>query len=356
MKNNRTILALGDTIDDEISYRNRLFKYSTFLSNNGVELIKLDYDKVENNELPKLESPQILGFLFFPQKFRNKNIRSWIEKDKIFGGNTHLEEIDKYNEKIGDILTDNYENRLKFMNSPEAIKKTRDKRKLKDILEELEINHPERLFLETPEDILRESNNYGIFIKLPGWGYGQGITYVKKEICKTNLIWDGHVINPDYDIKIDVPIKISKPKPFLEKLLEVEPLIEKEVDFVKIDGQKFDIRMYVVGNPYVNNSINIPFWFPRVNDADKIITNWARGGKIRYDSEFREQIPKESISVAKKDVIKLSKKLGINYCGTDIIFDKEWKPSFIEAQVDCGLPLRNQFDLLLYVAQKLIES
>ena len=352
----RNILAIGDPTESIISYRDKLFSHSTYLSNNGVRLTKLDYSKIEKKIFPNLESEEVLGILFFPQNFRDKNIKNWIEKDGIFGGNTHLNEIDNYYENIGNLLKEKYGERLKFLNSPSTIKNTRDKRKLKKILLENNIPTSEPFYPKSAEELLDLSSKRGVFVKLPGWGYGQGITYLKNGECKTNLIWDGKVINKDYKISVNNMIKLSKPRYFLEELLKVEPIVEEEIDFMKIEGKKFDLRMYVVGNPYSENSLNIPFWFPRSNDPEKIVTNWCRGGEIKYGSEFREQINKDALQSAKENILKLSKKMGFNYGGVDIIFDKKWNPNFIEAQTDCGLPNPKHFDLLLYTAQKLIEN
>ena len=295
MENNkkikREILAIGDEITTTISYREKLFEYSTFLANNGVKLSKINYSDLEKEIIPEIERKEILAILFFPQNFRNNNIEKWIKKDKIFGGNTHIKELDNYYQKMGNLLSSKFGDRLKFLNSPHTIKHSRDKRKIKKILIDAKISAPDPIYSKDIKNLIEISYENGLFIKLPGWGYGQGITRLKNGICKTNLIWEGNKINSDYNITLNDPIEITKPKSFLENLLEFDPLIEKEVDFIQINKSKFDLRMHIVGNPYNPEKTNVPFWFPRSNDPKKIVTNWCRGGEIRYDSDFRKQIP-----------------------------------------------------------------
>lgn len=352
----RNILAIGDSINSIISYRERLFEHSTYLINNGVGLQKVDYSDLEKGVLPVIEGEEVLPILFFPQFFRNKNIDKWIKKDGIFGGNTHLKEIDRYYEKMGNLLKGSYGEKVKFLNPPEAISKTRDKRKVKKELLKLGINTPEPIYSKDVGELMELSKDEGIYIKLPGWGYGQGITFVKGGECKTNLVWDGDLIHSDFNATFKEFVGISKPVPFLEKLLKVDPHIEKEVHFKKINGKKFDLRLYLVGNPFVKGSTKVPFWFPRSNDPEKITTNWCQGGEIHYGSEFRSQIPEEALEKAKSDTLKLAENLKMHYGGVDIMFDEDWNSYFIEAQTDCGLPNPDQFDLLLYTAQKLIEG
>ncbi len=352
----RSILAIGDPMNTIISYRDKMYQHSTFLANNGVKFIKIDYSLLEKGLLPDLQEEQILPILFFPQRFRDENIDSWIIKDGIFGGNTHLEEIDKYYFQMGKLVEEKYGSRVKFLNSPETIKNTRDKRKLKKILLEEGIPTAKQFHVSSAEELLDLSFKTGIYVKLPGWGYGQGITQIKEGHCRTNLVWDGSKINPDPSIVLSHPIEISNPASFLSALLNVDPIVEEEIDFISLEEKKFDLRLYLVGNPFLPNSVKVPFWFPRVNAPEELVTNWSRGGEIRYDSIFRDKINSEALKESVNSTLKLAKRLNLNYGGVDIMFNKKWDPLFIEAQTDCGLPNPKQFDLLLYTAQRLIES
>jgi len=353
----RTILAVGDPIDGIISYRHRLKEHSNFLVNNGVTFETLDYVDIESNNLAQIDSDEILAILFFTQIYRNNNIDTWIKKDGIFGGDTHIGEIDKYFGTIGDILRKEYGSNLTFLNSPETIMRTRDKRKIKRELIEAGIPTPEPFYPSGAGDLFEILDETAVYIKLPGWGYGQGITRVSKDVCKTNLLWDGHKISPDRRNTPKHPVEISQPEPFLEELLRFNPAVEAEVDYVKIDDLKFDLRLHVVGNPFCGeDSIKVPFWFPRSNNPEEMVTNWCRGGSIRYDAEFRDKIPKNALAAAKENTIAAAKKLEMYWGGLDIMFDKDWIPFILEGQTDCGLPRKDKFDLMLYLAQRLIES
>jgi len=92
--------------------------------------------------------------------------------------------------------------------------------------------------------------------------------------------------------------------------------------------------------------------YPRKNTLNKITTNISQGG--RGDPRVLTRIPKHLVVQAKKEAVRISKKLNIRLAGIDIVPDRNLKRvRVVDVNVFAGFPKRKTFNLSRYLAAEL---
>lgn len=347
---NSTVIAIRDEYVGDVSdvgYATAFIEEINKINDTNIKTEIITFEDAYEDRLPFINSEQIVVMQYFPWEYRNRNINNFKLRDGHYGGKLHKKSIDDYYNKVDQNLRKMYDDKLTYINSPQAICLDRDKKSVKKILNENGITTPimyETKNVDETLDLL-ETNN--LFIKFRVGGEGKGITYLTKDKWMTNIDWDPkYQKTPFVDTHIN-PFQtdwrmhdVTENREFLDDLLQRFIIIEKEVDFPTIDNMKYDLRMYMIYNEPA-------FILPRTANPENIVTNWSRGGAVPSGEDrikFINQIPQDAIELAKETASRASKVIGANLTGLDIIFSKDYDKAYVlEGQTDPGYT--KQFDI-----------
>ncbi|MFH1641889.1 MAG: YheC/YheD family protein [Nanoarchaeota archaeon] len=339
----KTILIIGDDSDWESYLKfkktRKFFKKIRFVTTN--------YKSVLQNKLPKIDSRKVLIMLFFPLDYWNNVIETNFVKGRVYGDKKCAVMFYDYLDKVENILDKKYKN-ISYVNSFKAVKVDRDKELTKRIIRKIGVPVPKSYATRNYDDILKLlGRGKKLYVKVNFGAMGKGITLLSKSSWLTNFIYRNRTIisrKGDYGWKFN---QITGNREFLTKLLTKDLVIEEAVDPYVISNKKFDIRYYVVYGKIMHIII-------RSTKISNVVTNITQGG-TKERSEFLQSMPKKYLADAKRNAIKASKTLGLNFAGIDIMISKRGKPYVIEAQSFPGFP-ESKYNLSEKLAKEIMKK
>ncbi len=176
---------------------------------------------------------------------------------------------------------------------------------------------------------------------------GKGITFLSWSNWQTNFRFKNNkIINKRSDRGWrfrDITVNDA----FLTQLLKRDEdiLIEGNINSLILRGKKVDLRIYTFFNKVV-------YTYPRKNTPDKITTNISQGG--RGDPRLLKMLPKYLLVKAEKIAERISKVLGLNFAGIDIMLDKNIKDVYaVDVNAFPGFPKRKTFNLTKHIIKDL---
>ena len=339
-----TILVIGDNSDYD-SYKKADHEKRTF-GRNGFEYASTNYTQLLKGNVPPILTPKLILFFFFPFTHWNKHIEHKNYKG-IYGNQIFYRKFVRFwkivDHKIAKVFRDK---EIFFVNHPHICGAYRDKMAVIKKLQEFRISQP-RIYQASNIQGVQKNLTRGrnLFLKVRYGSMGKGITYLSPYNWQTNFIFrDNKIISrkSDHGWKFR---SITGNHRFLRTLLKKDIIVQEGVNPLILNGHMVDLRIYTFMN-------KVLYVYPRKNSLSKITTNISQGG--RGDPKVLQQLPKHLVAMAKKEAIRISKKLKIGMAGIDIIPDRNLeKVSVIDVNVFAGFPKRKTFNLARYMAEEL---
>ncbi|MBL7081402.1 MAG: hypothetical protein ISS44_02395 [Candidatus Omnitrophica bacterium] len=343
-KKNITILTIGDKSDYD-SYQKFDREKASFIKY-GFDYATIDYKKFLNGKIPQIKTEKIIIFLFFPFSYWDKYIE-YKNYRGIYGNRTfHRKFVRFWNlveKKVKKHLADK---EILFINKPDLCGVYRDKMNIVERLAKSHFPQPRLYKMSGIKEIQDKlTNTHQLFLKPRYGSMGKGITFLSRTNWQTNFIFRNNKIvsrRSDHGWKFrDITGNLS----FLRQLLKKDILIEEAVDQLILNGDKADFRIYTFFNKVI-------YIYPRENALDKVTTNISQGGWGA--PEVLKILPQHLILKAKTVATEISKTLGINLAGIDIIPDRNCKDvHVIDVNVFSGFPKRKTFNLARSLAEEL---
>lgn len=334
----RTLLILGDKGDHDSynKFRRQLRRHCS----NKLDTVIATYGQLESNRLPAIKNNAIIIYLFFPFEYWDKNIEHETYKG-LYGNVEFYNKFMSLWTSINNRLNTIYSGKkLHFINHPLRISADRDKELTKTILFDAGIEIPAQIFTRSYRELLSLVNKEGkkLFLKVRYGSMGKGITYMEKGNWKTNFRFKrGRLISMHSDRDWTF-IDITDNTDFLRELLTKDIIIEEALDCPMVDGLKFDLRFYTCFD-------DVLYIYPRTNESGAITTNISQGGRGR-SSRFLKKIPSQIIRKAERAAVKVTKIMGLEFAGVDIMISKDLKHAYvIELNAFPGFPKVERFNL-----------
>jgi len=236
--------------------------------------------------------------------------------------------------------------KILLVNDPHLCGAYRDKVTISKKLSEFHISQPRLHKISNIKGVQKRlGKGRNLFLKVRYGSMGKGITFLSTYNWQTNFIFrDNKIINrkSDHGWKFR---GITGNRSFLRQLLQKDIIIQEGVNPLILNGHMVDLRIYTFFN-------KVMYVYPRKNTLNKITTNISQGG--RGDPRVLTRIPKHLVVQAKKEAVRISKKLNIRLAGIDIVPDRNLKRvRVVDVNVFAGFPKRKTFNLSRYLAAEL---
>lgn len=344
VKRDITIFTIGDKSDFD-SYKKIDKERRTFVRH-GFRYATIDYRKFMKGHIPEIKTIKVIVLFYFPFSYWNKNIEHKSYKG-IYGNQIFYEKFVHFWSKIQKQCKSSFRDKeVLFVNSPDHCGAYRDKLNVSRALAKFNVNEPRihrAISVKAIEEKLARGHTF--YLKPRYGSMGKGITYISQSNWQTNFIVKGsRILNRKSDRGWKF-VNVTGNRRFLKQLLEKDIMIQDGVDPLIVDGYMVDLRIYTFMNEVV-------YVYPRKNLPDKITTNISQGGE--GDPDLLDIIPKDLINKAKREAVRVSRALGINFAGVDIIPDRNFREvCVIDVNVFPGFPKRKVFNLARFLARDL---
>lgn len=331
----KTLIAIGDGKDWEAYLK---FCKQRKLFRKSIRFKKISYYQLFSGKLPNTRSEEVIIFLFFPFNHWDKYIEPKTYRG-TYGNYSFYTKFADFWKGVGCRINNFYYNKkIHYINHPDTLATDRDKKLTKEILAKAKIPVPGNIKTRKITEIRKLSKSRNLFIKVRCGAMGKGITYLTKDKWLTNFRFRNNRIfsrKSDYGWTF---LDKTRNNGFLKELLKKDVIIEPEVKSFLIDGEKFDLRLYV-------SLGKVRYIYPRSNTKDAITTNISQGALGR-DQDFLSKIPKHMLSYARKVSVKAVKALNLDFGGVDIIFNaRTKKPIVLEINCFPGFPSPKRYNL-----------
>ncbi|MFC1516975.1 RimK family alpha-L-glutamate ligase [Candidatus Margulisiibacteriota bacterium] len=338
-KQNHTLFILGDRTKD-IDYQ-KIYRARHMLAGKPLFTKYLSYERVLHDQnMPNVETKDIVVFFFFPFYYWNKHIE-FLKSAGIYGNRNFYLKFRQFWGKIKKHLKKVYPDKnFYFLNSPDLLKKYRDKILVKEIISKAGVKVPRELEIKRAKNIIEHLQSDGqLFIKPRYGSMGKGITYLTKDNWYTNFLYkDQKIVSKKADYGWHFHNGITNDHTFLERLLEGDMMVEEAVDCFTVKKKRMDFRIYV----FLNEAL---FIYPRTSALKNITTNISQGGKGEYPSKLK-LLPKTIVKKAKQQAVAAAKALGLNFAGVDVMVNNDLDKVFvIEVNSFPALPRKKVVDL-----------
>jgi len=346
IKERITILSIGDGIDRD-AYR-KFHKEKPFILRSGFDYVSANYKCLLSGGMPPVKTRKVVVFLFFPFAYWDKYIECRNYKG-IYGNRAFYEKFVRFWSKADRALRVSLTGKeVFFVNPPLLCGLYRDKIAVAKRFLHSNIPSPKLYRISGVgeiENLLKKGRSF--FLKPRYGSMGKGITFLNWSNWQTNFSFkNGRIISrrSDHGWKFR---DITGNKKFLKRLLRKDILIEQAVDSLLLKKIKVDMRIYT----FFNRTLYI---YPRRNKADRITTNISQGAK--GDPGILKELPKNLVSKAKKLAENISRALGVNLIGMDIMMDRNLRDIYvIDVNLFPGFPKRKTFDISLCMVNELVK-
>lgn len=336
IKERITILAIGDGPDHD-SYK-KFHKEKPFILESGFDYVSTDYKRLLTSGIQPIKTRKVIVFLFFPFIYWDKYIEYRNYKG-IYGNHTFYTKFIYFWNKVDNALMDSLsDKKVFFINRTELCGLYRDKLNVAKKFSHAGISNPRLYNIQSVKkfkDLLAKGHSF--FLKPRYGSMGKGITYLTWSNWQTNFIFkNGQIMNRISDKGWKFRDTTGNGK-FLRALIKKDILIEEAVNSLLLNKMKVDMRIYTFFNKVI-------YIYPRRNNADKITTNISQGAK--GDPDILKKLPGHLIKKAERLAQRVSKTLGLNLTGMDIMMDHNLKDVYvIDVNVFPGFPKRRTFNL-----------
>lgn len=330
------ILAIGDRADYD-AYR-KFHKEKTFILQSGFEYASTNYKRLLAKGAPPIKAKRVIVFLFFPFVYWNTYIEHRNYKGIYANSDFYKKFITFWNRVTKTLKISLQGKEVLFVNPPSLCGLYRDKNEVAKRFSHDGVLVPQSFKISRAKDLENLLDKGHSFFLKPRYGsMGKGITFLSWSNWQTNFIFkNGKIISKrsDHGWKFR---DITGDKKFLRKLLRRDMLIEKAIDSLLLKRTKVDMRIYTFFK-------KVTYVYPRRNRADRLTTNISQGAK--GDPGILKKLPKDLVNKARRVAVKVSKTLGINLAGMDIMMDHNLKDVYvIDVNLFPGFPKRRTFNL-----------
>lgn len=315
----RETLLIGDIED----------KYAFAKLGDTEGLYKASYDDILDNELPEIPH-QISIFPFFPMRYWNEHIEGRYYYG-VYGNYSFYTKFRSFWERINNLLSERYFwQDITYVNHPLNIPICRDKELMKSFLKRQNIRIPRSYYTRNYHQIISLlEKGRKLFVKARCGSMGKGITYLEKGMWQSNLKFhENSIISRKSDKGWEFN-EVTDNMDFLKDLLRTDVVIEDAIDTYSMDGEIFDIRVIILKNEFL-------YMYPRINRAEKIITNISQGAK-RGTMSMIPTMNESTINDIKRIAVKSVSALGLGFAGVDILLDKDFGIYVLEVNAFPGL-------------------
>jgi len=317
------------------------------------EIRIINYKDVFANNLPEIESDQLLILLFFPFQYWDKYIEVYDKDARVYGDKSFGREFEQFFSRLENIIKKNYrDKKISFVNPPTASVLDRDKKECKDFLRKHNIPTPRSYVVKSLKDVTKiTERGVSLYIKPRFGSMGKGISYLSNGLLITNFLYKkGKVISHPYDYNWrfhEITKKTDRNK-FLRTMIARDFIFEEAIDPPIHKGRRSDFRVYCMYG-------KIPYYYLRTTPAVSLVTNWSQGGTIEQKRKFTKYISEARLKRVKSLARKVAKDLKLNYAGVDVIFSNDYKELYVlEAHSFPGY--EKGFNLMGHLAKEILKA
>lgn len=336
----RSLLVLGKG-DTPYSDRNRV-RLLDLARKERVEVREADYHQI--GHIPSFSNGVINVFPFFPYTFWNERCETPSDTRLYGTSRAAYEEFRDCFLEARERLEERFRGqRLNYLIPLEAAARDRDKIETIKMLRDEGISTPKPVDYSSLQDVIDAiGRRRGVFIKCRYGADGKGITVMRHDRWVTNYKVEGGRLG-NYGAHDLWPFTdITGRKGLIRELLQHEVIVEREIRTPNLfEGQKFDVRAYVVGE-------NVPHFFVRVNAKEKEVTNFSQGARVIHNPDTGLKAICKSLirSIASETAAVLD----LKFVGVDIMFDGRYtRPRVVEVQAFTDFPYIKKFDMENYI-------
>lgn len=331
-----TIFTIGDRADHD-SYK-KFHREKKFILGKGFEYASTNYGRLLSKGIPNINTKKVIVFLFFPFVYWNRHIERKRYRG-LYGNRTFYKKFTIFWKDVNKKLRVSLRRKeVYFVNQPYLCGLYRDKQIVAGRFLRRGIPAPKRFAVSDAKELIDLLNRGKAFFLKPRYGsMGKGITFLSRASWQTNFVFKrGKIVNRRADRGWRFR-DVTGNKKFLRKLLKKDILIEEAIDSFLFKKMKFDMRIYT----FLDKVIYV---YPRRNRADKVTTNISQGAK--GDPGLLRELPQDLVDKAERLAVKVSKILGINMAGMDIMMDRKLKDVYVvDVNIFPGFPKRKTFNL-----------
>ncbi len=335
-KKDITIFSIGDKADYD-SYK-KFHREKTTILENGFEYASASYRKFLAKGAPRINTKKVIIFLFFPFAYWNTYIEHRNYKG-LYGNHIFHKKFTAFWKKVHETVKSTlWQKKVFFINPPFLCGLYRDKKELAEKFSREKIPIPGRVRVSRAKDLIDLLDRGRSFFVKPRYGsMGKGITFLSWANWQTNFIFKrGKIANKPSDRGWRFR-DITGNKKFLGELLKKDFLTENAIESLLFKKMKVDMRIYTFFN-------RVLYVYPRRNKPDRITTNISQGAK--GDPDLLKKLPGNLLKKAEKLAVKISKLLGVNSAGMDIMMDRNLKDVYvIDVNIFPGFPKRKTFNI-----------
>jgi pyrroloquinoline-quinone synthase len=321
----QTILAVADVIEADGSaarLRAALMSQRDWLARRGYQIRVLPYGEVASG---RAEPNTTAAILFFPHDHWQREVEGKIEG--LYGMGRYGREIRRQLAET-DAALGRTGLAVTYLNTPEAVAVTRDKREVKRRWLAAGVPTPAPVTADTPEALLAAIDYHEcIYIKAPCASMGKGIIVLSKERWTTNFVFrDGSLMSPvPGDSQYRGPDSWSfadvevGDRQFLEAILAV-PGFLKERGFAKavVGHARIELRVTVLGN--------------RVIDTQTYLSAAGSATTVAAPDSGAPRLPAAALDLAHAAALRAAAALNLTYAVLDVVLDEDKSPRVLDAQ------------------------
>lgn len=326
----KTLIAVGDH-ERDILFRKYFHRNLDILIRKGIIPRTFSYSQIFENPslIDDVDSEKVTVLFFFPYEFWDSHIETG---DEMYGNKGMGERFEEFYNQVGSIFISRHKCKVSYVNDPVSIPLVRDKKRSHDVLGANGVPCPKSYNGKTAEELAElAEQGTDLILKVRCGSLGKGISYLSKKKWCTNFKYENGVLSNHPDDEGWIMMEIPQDIDFLKKLLEADVHVEEEIKTPPTNGQKLDLRVYVIYQDPV-------LVYTRTAPVGRIVTNWYQGGRIEPLS-FLDRLPPKAIEMAKDTAVKAANAYGLGYAGIDVILSENYEKAFVlEGNAFPGVP------------------